>query len=62
MAKTNDFVDILVIDTKREKAWVFGYDGHLTMNVPDSLYKSLKTKVQTNYLRREKGCATGNGS
>ena len=53
MAK-NNFVDLLVIDVKREKAYVFGYDAHLTLVVPDSLYQSLKTKTENNFLRREK--------
>lgn len=41
----NMFMDLLIVDTIREKAWIFGYDGFLTMKVPDNYYKTALKKV-----------------
>jgi len=50
----NKFVDLLVIDTVNDKAYIFGFDGELTMKVPDSMYKSIKEKTLNGYLNKEK--------
>ena len=44
--EANLFMDLLIIDTRISKGWVFGYDGFLTMTVPDSLIKPIAEKVK----------------
>mgnify|MGYP003405366406 CR=1 FL=1 len=51
--KRNLFMDLLVIDTINKKAYVFGFDGELTMKVPDSMVKIATEKAKNGSLRKE---------
>lgn len=50
--KRNLFMDLLVIDTINNKAYVFGFDGELTMKVPDSMVKIATQKAKDGTLRK----------
>ena len=45
-------MDLLVIDTKHENAYVFGYDGELTMKIPDSAFKHILQQVKEGLLKK----------
>jgi len=32
------WADLLVVDIKNEKAYIFGFDGELTLKIPDELF------------------------
>lgn len=42
----NMFMDLLIVDLHRERAWIFGYDGFLTMHVPQSMWNMVLDKVE----------------
>lgn len=41
------WMDLVVIDVVREKAWIVGYDGEITMTIPDSAFWHILDKVET---------------
>ena len=40
------WMDLVVIDMKHEKAYIFGYDGELTMRIPDSAFWHILDKIE----------------
>lgn len=52
--KRNLFMDLLVIDTVNKKGYIFGFDGELTMKVPDSMLKIATQKAKDGTLKEKR--------
>lgn len=40
------FMDLIIIDLIHERAYVYGYDGELTMTIPDSAFQHILKTVE----------------
>jgi len=48
------FMDLLVIDLKHEKAYVFGYDGELTMKIPSNAFWHIVETYESGSLGKQR--------
>lgn len=45
------WMDFLVLDMKHENAYIFGYDGELTMKIPRSAFWHIVDQVEEGVLK-----------
>jgi hypothetical protein len=48
------WMDFVVIDFKRENAFIIGYDGEITMTIPRSAFWHIVDKVEEGVLNKGK--------